>query len=82
MKSRAIMLGQYILETGATVRAAAKVFGVSKSTVHKDVADRLKYENPALYKEVRKILDINKEERHIRGGIATRNKYKKAPFVE
>jgi putative DeoR family transcriptional regulator (stage III sporulation protein D) len=82
MKSRAVILGEYILETGGTVRSAAKVFGVSKSTVHKDVAERLKYENPALYKEVRKILDINKEERHLRGGIATKNKYKKAPFVK
>ncbi len=77
MKSRAVMLGQYIRETGATVRATAKVFCVSKSTVHKDVAERLRYENPALFKEVRKILDINKEERHIRGGIATKNKYSK-----
>ncbi len=77
MKSRAVMLGQYILETGATVRATAKVFSVSKSTVHKDVAERLRYENPALFKEVRKILDINKEQRHIRGGIATKNKYSK-----
>lgn len=77
MKSRAVILGQYILDTGATVRATAKVFCVSKSTVHKDVAERLRYENPALFKEVRKILDINKEERHIRGGIATKNKYSK-----
>ena len=77
MKSRAVMLGQYILETGATVRATAKVFSVSKSTVHKDVAERLRYENPALFKEVRKILDINKEQRHIRGGIATKNNYSK-----
>lgn len=75
MKSRAVMLAQYIIETGATVRAAATVFKVSKSTVHKDVTDRLRHENPSLYKEVRKILDINKEERHIRGGIATKNKY-------
>lgn len=80
--SRAVMLGEYILSTGATVRATAAVFNVSKSTVHKDVTERLRYENPALYKQVRKILDINKEERHIRGGIATKNKYsaKKANF--
>ncbi|MBE6729231.1 MAG: stage III sporulation protein D [Ruminococcaceae bacterium] len=77
VKSRPVMLGEYILETGATVRATAKVFNVSKSTVHTDVATRLRYEDPALYKRVRKILDINKEERHIRGGIATKNKYKK-----
>ena len=75
MKSRAEMLGRYIIDTGATVRAAAKVFNVSKSTVHKDVTDRLKKENPSLYKKVRRVLDINKEERHIRGGIATKNKY-------
>ena len=73
--TRAVMLGEYILSTGATVRATAAVFNVSKSTVHKDVTQRLRYENPALYKQVRKILDINKEERHIRGGIATKNKY-------
>ncbi len=73
--TRAVMLGEYILSTGATVRATAAVFNVSKSTVHKDVAQKLRYENPALYKQVRKILDINKEERHIRGGIATKNKY-------
>ncbi|MEE0945816.1 MAG: sporulation transcriptional regulator SpoIIID [Acutalibacteraceae bacterium] len=72
---RAVMLGKYILSTGATVRATAAVFNVSKSTVHKDVTQRLCHENPALYKEVRKILDINKEERHIRGGIATKKKY-------
>ena len=74
---RAVVLGNYIIDTGATVRATAKVFNVSKSTVHKDVAERLRYENPALFRQVRKILDINKEERHIRGGIATKNKYSK-----
>ena len=73
---RAVHLGQYILETGATVRAAARVFGVSKSTVHKDVTERLYYEDPMLYKEVKKVLEINKRERHIRGGLATRKKYK------
>ncbi|MBR3145391.1 MAG: sporulation transcriptional regulator SpoIIID [Clostridia bacterium] len=73
---RAQMLGVYIAETGATVRAAAKVFGVSKSTVHKDVTDRLKKENASLYKEVEKILQKNKSERHIRGGLATKKKYK------
>ena len=73
---RAQMLGVYIAETGATVRAAAKVFGVSKSTVHKDVTDRLKKENASLYKEVEKILQKNKSERHIRGGLATNKKYK------
>ncbi len=73
---RARVLGEYIVETGATVRAAAKVWGVSKSTVHKDVTDRLQKENPALYKQVKTVLLKNKSERHIRGGLATRKKYK------
>ncbi len=73
---RAVMLGEYIIETGATVRAAAKVFGISKSTVHKDVTDRLYYKNPKLYRDVKAVLEINKQERHIRGGMATRKKYK------
>ncbi len=69
-------LAVYMLETGATVRAAAKHFGVSKSTVHKDVSERLRRIDPALYGRVREVLDINKAERHIRGGIATREKYR------
>ena len=69
------MLGEYIIESKATVRSAAKKFGISKSTVHKDVSQRLKSVNPSLYKEVREILDTNKNQRHIRGGIATKNKY-------
>ena len=73
---RAVILGEYILETGATVRAAAKVFGISKSTVHKDVTERLLGKNPQLYKQVKAVLEINKKERHIRGGMATRRKYK------
>ena len=73
---RAVALGEYILETGATVRAAAKVFGISKSTVHKDVSERLRYDNPQLYRSVKKVLEKNKQERHIRGGLATRKKYK------
>lgn len=73
---RAVLLGEYILENGATVRAAAKVFEISKSTVHKDVTERLKKSNLSLYKEVSKVLEKNKSERHIRGGIATRRKYK------
>lgn len=73
---RAVVLGEYILETGATVRAAAKVFKISKSTVHKDVTERLRHENPQLFKEVKKILEKNKQERHLRGGMATRRKYK------
>ena len=74
---RAIELGEYIVESGATVRAAAKVFKISKSTVHKDVTERLKREDPVLYKEVKKVLEKNKQDRHIRGGLATREKYKK-----
>ncbi len=73
---RAVVLGEYILETGATVRAAAKVFKISKSTVHKDVTERLMHSDPQLYKEVKKVLEKNKQERHIRGGLATRKKYK------
>lgn len=74
-RERAVILGEYILETGATVRKTASVFGVSKSTVHKDVTDRLKITLPALYEDVRRVLQKNKEERHIRGGIATKQKY-------
>lgn len=72
---RAVVLGQYIVETGATVRQAAAVFNVSKSTVHKDVTDRLERLSPSLHKKVAKVLQKNKDERHIRGGIATREKY-------
>ncbi len=68
-------LGLYIAEEGATVRAAAQKFGVSKSTVHKDVTGRLRRLNPTLYQSVRAILDRNKSERHIRGGMATKRKY-------
>ena len=73
---RAGMLGEYIIETGATVRACAKIFKISKSTVHKDVTERLRRDNPQLYKEVKAVLEKNKQERHIRGGMATRRKYK------
>lgn len=72
---RAVILGQYILENNATVRAAAKKFGISKSTVHKDVSERLPKIQPQLYPEVKKILEKNKQERHIRGGMATKRKY-------
>lgn len=75
VEERAVELGKYISETNATVRTAAKRFGVSKSTVHMDVTSRLKGVDPVLYSKVRKILDINKSERHIRGGLATKNKY-------
>lgn len=73
---RAVILGEYILDTGATVRATAKVFKVSKSTVHKDVTERLRQDNPQLYRQVKIVLEKNKQERHIRGGMATRRKYK------
>jgi putative DeoR family transcriptional regulator (stage III sporulation protein D) len=73
---RAVILGEYIIENSATVRAAAKQFKISKSTVHKDVTDRLKISNPQLWKEVKVVLEHNKSERHIRGGLATRRKYK------
>ena len=69
------MLGKYILENKSTVRGAAHRFGISKSTVHKDVSERLKSINLNLYRKVKKILEINKLERHIRGGYATKNKY-------
>ena len=72
---RAIELAQYIIDSKDTVRGAAKKFGISKSTVHKDVSERLKKINPILAREVRSILDENKAERHIRGGMATKLKY-------
>ena len=75
VEERAVLLGKYIVKTGATVRVCAKKYGVSKSTVHKDVSDRLKFLDEDLYMEVKKVLETNKAERHIRGGIATKNKY-------
>ena len=81
-EDRAVALGSYIAESKATVRAAAKKFGVSKSTVHTDITVRLKRIDPALFYRVRKVLDTNKEERHIRGGIATREKYKREAMVK
>ena len=75
-RDRAVILGEYIIDTGATVRAAAKVFKISKSTVHKDVTERLLHINRELYKQVKAVLEKNKSERHIRGGLATRRKYK------
>ena len=78
LEQRACEIAVYIIETGATVRAAAKHFGISKSTVHKDLQCRLPKHNPALYHSVRIVLDRNKLERHIRGGMATRKKYKGA----
>lgn len=75
IEERAIEIANYIIEEKATVRQTAKKFGISKSTVHKDVTDRLSQINPALASEARKVLDINKSERHIRGGLATKEKY-------
>ncbi len=75
IEERAIEIANYIIENNATVRQTAKMFGVSKSTVHKDVTERLVQLNPNLAKEARKVLDINKSERHIRGGLATKEKY-------
>ena len=74
-EKRAEELGEYIAENNATVRAAAKKFGISKSTVHKDVTERLKHENTALFERVRAVMDKNKAERHVRGGEATKQKY-------
>lgn len=75
VEERAVRLGEYIIEKQTTVRDSAKAFGISKSTVHKDLTARLPRLNPGLYKEVRAVLDVNKEERHLRGGEATRKKY-------
>ena len=75
IEERAVKLANYIIETEDTVRGAAKTFGISKSSVHKDVSQRLININYALFQEVRKILDKNKAERHIRGGMATKRKY-------
>ena len=78
LEERACELAVYIIETGATVRSAATHFGISKSTVHKDISQRLPSYNAVLYEQVRYVLDRNKQERHIRGGMATRRKYKGA----
>ncbi len=74
-EERAVECALYIIKTGATVRQTAKTFNISKSTVHKDVTQRLQKINKILYKQVRKVLNQNKQERHLRGGIATRKKY-------
>ena len=75
-EQRAVQLGEYIAAHNATVRAAAAAFGCSKSTVHKDLQDRLPQFNRSLYLQVKEVLDVNKAQRHIRGGMATRKKYK------
>lgn len=77
VEQRAIELAEYIIDNNSTVRAAAKKFGVSKSTVFVDVSERLKKIHPSLYNDVRKVLDKNKAERHIRGGMATKQKFSK-----
>lgn len=75
LEERACALAVYMIETGATVRAAARHFGLSKSTVHKTLTERLRQCNHTLYLQVREVLDKNKQERHIRGGLATKRKY-------
>ncbi len=75
IEERAVNIANYIIDSNATVRQTAKAFGVSKSTVHKDVTDRLMQINPNLARQARKVLDVNKSERHIRGGMATKEKY-------
>lgn len=77
IEERVLDLARYIIETNSTVRAAAKRFRVSKSTVHKDITERLQEINPTLAAEVKNVLDTNKAERHIRGGLATKDKYKR-----
>lgn len=77
IEERAIRCGEYIVKTGCTVRTCAEVLGSSKSTVHKDVTERLYYLDPALWERVQKVLGINLQERHLRGGNATRLKYEK-----
>ena len=79
VEERAVELGEYIIENKATVRSTAKKFGISKSTVHMDVSERLKRVNPQLYTQVKAVLEVNKSQRHIRGGIATQLKYKNKP---
>ena len=76
MEERAERLAQYIIENRTTVRAAAQKFGISKSTVHKDLSERLPQFNRVLYQQVKEVLEVNKAQRHIRGGIATRKKYR------
>lgn len=77
IEERAKILATYIIENKSTVRQAAKKFNISKSTVHKDISERLEKVNPTLAKEAKKVLEINKMERHIRGGLATKLKYQK-----
>ncbi|MBQ8407093.1 MAG: sporulation transcriptional regulator SpoIIID [Clostridia bacterium] len=78
IEERAVKCAEYIVATGCTVRACSAHFNISKSTVHKDVSERLKYVDGELYEEVRRVLELNLSERHIRGGIATKEKYSKS----
>ena len=78
-EERAVVLGEYIAQTGATVRAAAERFGISKSTVHKDITARLRHIDPTLFRQAQAVLERNKAERHLRGGAATRKKYAHPP---
>lgn len=78
IEERAIEVANFIINSNATVRETAKAFGISKSTVHKDVTERLEKINPKLAAEARKVLEHNKAERHLRGGLATKEKYSKA----
>ena len=80
-RDRSEVIAEYVIDTGTTVRAAAHHFGISKSTVHKDLTQKLKYFNSALYKEVKQILELNKSERHLRGGEATRLKYRNQSMI-
>ena len=82
MKERILALATYISETNSTVRQAAKVFGISKSTVHKDMTERLEFVHPYLFEEVHRVLQQNKAERHIRGGEATKHKYERLSLLE
>jgi putative DeoR family transcriptional regulator (stage III sporulation protein D) len=82
IEERVLEIADYIIETGSTVRDAAKVFKVSKSTVHKDVSERLPIINPIVWDKVRQVLEQNKAERHIRGGLATQRKYKNMTGTE
>lgn len=77
-EQRACQIAVYMIETGGTVRSAAQRFGISKSTVHKDLSEKLPNASPSLYRQVRQLLDRNKSERHIRGGMATKAKYHKS----
>ena len=81
-KERCVLLAMYLIENKTTVRATAKKFGISKSTVHKDITQNLKKNNSALYEQVQQILEQNKDERHLRGGEATKQKYLQQKYLQ